>query len=89
MGKTMITYSFRIPTILICGIEYGGFDGLNDADIKAIHDFWNECDELAKKNGKKSYSIDYSEESYFGIYDSPFSQIAYCGDVTDATVTII
>jgi hypothetical protein len=88
MGKTT-TYNFRIPTVLICGIEYGGFDGLNNEDIKAIHDFWNVCSELARDNGKKSYSIDYSEESYFGLYESPFTAIAYSGDVTDATVTII
>jgi hypothetical protein len=88
MGKTTI-YSYRIPSFLVCGIEYGGFDDLNDDEIAAIKEFWEVCNALVTENNGNSYSIDYSEDNYFSLFESPFTKVAYSGDVIDATITII
>ena len=86
---TIATYEYKIPSSLICGIEYGSFDDLYDNEIKAIHDFWNICNDLVRENQGTSYSIVYSDNSYFGLYESPFTSIAQSGDITDATITIL
>ena len=83
------TYEYKIPSALLCGIEYDSFDDLNDNEIKAIHDFWNICNDLVKENKGTSYSIEYSEDSEFSLFEYPFTTIAQSGDITNAIVTIL
>ena len=86
---TIATYEYKIPSSLICGIEYDSFDDLNDNELKAINKFWSICSDLVKINKGNGYTIEYSDNSYFGLYESPFTAIAQSGDITNAIVTIL
>lgn len=84
-----VEYTFKIPTDLICAIEYGDFDSdLNEMDIHAVKLFWDKCAELRKENNGDSYSLQYSESHDFGLFSYPFSVLAEAGEVTECTVTI-
>ena len=86
---SIATYEYKIPSSLICGIEYDSFDDLNDDELKAINNFWSICSDLVKINKGNGYTIEYSEDSEFSLFEYPFTSIAQSGDITNAIVTIL
>lgn len=87
--KILAEYDYKLPTPLIASIEYGSFDGLEDNEIEAIEAFYNVLNDLKNENNGTSYTIEYSEEHNFGLFEHPFTSIAQAGDVTESKVFIL
>ena len=89
MAKIVAEYAWKIPTPLVCAVEYGDFNGdYTDDEIAAVKRFCFALSGIVKSHKASHYTIEYAEESHFSAYESPFNSIASAGDVTDSTIYI-
>lgn len=89
MAKIVAEYAWKIPTPLVCAVEYGDFNGdFTDDEIAAVKRFWEQLNDIVKSHKANHYTIEYAEEPSFGTFESPFNSIASVGDVTDSTIYI-
>lgn len=89
MAKIVAEYAWKIPTPLVCAVEYGDFNGdYTDDEIAAVKRFWFQLSDIVKSHKASHYTIEYAEESSFSTYERPFTTIASAGDVTDSKIHI-
>lgn len=81
-----VIYTYRLPQHLICAIEYGDLEGLNEEDIKNLNTIHKEKHErLAAEKGKSAH-WNYGDEGYF-CHNPDFCDLACM--VVDADLIIL